>query len=33
MNSALSRLKELGIIRHVGPDKGGYWGIIQDKQE
>ena len=23
--SALSRLQELGIIRRVGPDKGGHW--------
>ena len=31
--SALSRLQELGIIRRIGPDKGGHWeiiGILQD---
>lgn len=27
--SALSRLQELGIIRHVGPDKGGHWELLQ----
>ena len=27
--SALSRLQELGIIRRVGPDKGGHWELLQ----
>lgn len=27
--SALSRLQELGIIRRVGPDKGGRWELLQ----
>lgn len=27
--SALSRLQELGIIRSVGPDKGGHWELLQ----
>jgi ATP-dependent DNA helicase RecG len=27
----LSKLKERGIIRRVGPDKGGYWEIIKEK--
>ena len=26
--SALSRLQKLGIIRHIGPDKGGHWEIV-----
>ena len=26
--SAISRLQELGILRRVGPDKGGHWEII-----
>ena len=29
--SALSRLQELGIIRRVGPDKGGHWEIIKEE--
>ena len=24
----LRRLQELGVIRRVGPDKGGYWEIL-----
>ena len=27
--SALSRLQELGVIRRVGPDKGGHWEIVE----
>ena len=27
--SALSRLQELGVIRRVGPDKGGHWELLQ----
>ena len=25
----LKRLKEFGLIRRVGPDKGGFWKIIE----
>ena len=25
----LKRLKEFGLIRRVGPDKGGFWEIIE----
>lgn len=25
----IAKLKEKGIIKRVGPDKGGYWGIIK----
>lgn len=27
--SALSRLQKLGVIRRVGPDKGGHWEIVE----
>ena len=27
----LKKLKEQGIIRRVGPDKGGHWEIIESK--
>ena len=27
----LSKLKERGIIRRVGPDKGGHWEIIKEE--
>ncbi|WP_292946938.1 HTH domain-containing protein [Olleya sp. UBA1516] len=26
----ISDLKEKNIIRHVGPDKGGYWEVIEE---
>jgi len=26
----LDKLKQKGIIRRVGPDKGGHWEIIED---
>ena len=25
----LERLKKLGLLRRVGPDKGGFWEIIE----
>ena len=25
----LTRLKNLGLIQRVGPDKGGYWRVIE----
>jgi ATP-dependent DNA helicase RecG len=25
----LRRLQELGVIRRVGPDKGGYWEVLK----
>jgi ATP-dependent DNA helicase RecG len=25
------KLKELGLLRRVGPDKGGHWEVIDDK--
>ena len=29
----LNRLQQTGLIRRVGPDKGGYWEIIKGKEE
>ncbi|MBQ1733056.1 MAG: winged helix-turn-helix transcriptional regulator, partial [Bacteroidales bacterium] len=29
----LSKLKERGIIRRVGPDKGGHWEIIEQSNK
>ncbi len=29
----LNRLQQTGLIRRVGPDKGGYWEIIEGKEE
>ena len=29
----LTKLKSLNILRRVGPDKGGYWEIIESKEE
>ena len=29
----LTELKSLNILRRVGPDKGGYWEIIESKEE
>ncbi|MBR1374080.1 winged helix-turn-helix transcriptional regulator [bacterium] len=26
----LNKLQEKGIIRHQGPDKGGYWEVIDN---
>ena len=31
--SALSRLQKLGIIRHIGPDKGGHWEIVSPSSD
>ena len=30
INKAIAVLKEVGLIKRVGPDKGGHWEIIQD---
>jgi ATP-dependent DNA helicase RecG len=27
----ISKLKEEGIIKRIGPDKGGHWEVIDDK--
>lgn len=27
----LNKLQEKGIIKHQGPDKGGYWEVIDEK--
>ena len=29
VNKALKRLKSKGIIRRVGPDKGGHWEVLK----
>lgn len=29
----ITNLREQGIIRRVGPDKGGYWEIIEPKEK
>ena len=29
----LKALREQGIIRRVGPDKGGHWEIIEPKEK
>ncbi len=29
----LKRLKEKGLIRRVGPDKGGHWEVIENKEK
>ena len=29
----LKNLREEGIIRRVGPDKGGYWEVIQSDSQ
>ena len=31
LNWNIRKLKEQNIIRRVGPDKGGYWEIIDNK--
>ena len=28
----LSKLKKMGVIRRIGPDKGGHWEIIEDEE-
>jgi ATP-dependent DNA helicase RecG len=30
MHRNLDKLKEQGIIKRVGPDKGGYWKVLKD---
>ncbi len=27
----IKKLKEQGIIRRIGPDKGGYWEVVNKK--
>lgn len=27
----IKRLQEQGIIRRIGPDKGGYWEVVNKK--
>jgi ATP-dependent DNA helicase RecG len=29
----LDKLKDAGRIRRIGPDRGGYWGILEDGDE
>ena len=29
VKKALTRLKEQGIVRRIGPDKGGHWELLQ----
>lgn len=28
----LNKLKQKGLLKRIGPDKGGYWEIISDDQ-
>jgi ATP-dependent DNA helicase RecG len=29
----IKKLKACGLVDRIGPDKGGYWQVIQDKQK
>jgi len=29
----ISKLKNQGILKRIGPDKGGYWEIIESKKD
>ena len=29
----LSKLKEEGIVKRIGPDKGGYWKVVDKNKE
>ena len=28
----IKRLKSMGLLKRIGPDKGGYWQIMEDMQ-
>jgi ATP-dependent DNA helicase RecG len=28
----ISKLKAKGLLERIGPDKGGYWKVIKDKE-
>ncbi|NOX88909.1 MAG: HTH domain-containing protein [Calditrichaeota bacterium] len=29
---AIAKLKKAGKLKRIGPDKGGYWKVVQDKE-
>ncbi len=29
---AIAKLKRDGVLRRIGPDKGGYWDVVDAKQ-
>lgn len=33
VSRSIKKLQENGIVRRVGPDKGGHWEVIEDKSE
>ncbi len=28
----IDKLKSLGVLKRIGPDKGGYWEIVKDEE-